>query len=324
MSPKLKKIYDFLYCYEQVYVFEHEKRPKGGRPRTYTHSSFILFFISMFLNRIFTYKKMARKAEKDFAKYGFPRAPSRKTIRERFKQLPPVLMYLIPAIAKYCYQKVCHKTFNIKCLFSDKSIFRAKGGLWHKKHIKAGVVPHPSIDTAATWAFSPYHKWRFGYALLIMVNQHRFPVAAMADTAILNEAQSVNEMIKRIYRYVGIIVGDAAYKVYDIIRQLYDEYDILLQVRDQIKDKTMQWYRILIHTPQALWTYCKRKPSVEPAFALIKELFSLHGESQLPFKGKKYVIPFLLITAITIQLMAVYNFFNQRSLGYTHEFCELF
>lgn len=77
----------------------------------------------------------------------------------------------------------------------------------------------------------------------------------------------------------------------------------------------MQWYRKLIHTPQALWNYCKRKPSVETAFALIKELFSLNGESQLRFKGNKYVVPFLLITAITIQLMAVFNFFNQRGLG---------
>lgn len=124
----------------------------------------------------------------------------------------------MPEIAKYCYRKSCHNTLNIKCLFSDKSIFRAKGGFWHKKHIKAGIVPHPSTDTEATWAFSPYHKWRFGYALLIMVNQHRFPVLAIANTTILNEPQSVTTMIKRIYRNLGIIVGDAAYKVYDIIK----------------------------------------------------------------------------------------------------------
>ena len=201
---------------------------------------------------------------------------------------------------------------------------RPKGGLWHKKHIKAGIVPHPSIDTEATWAYSPYHKWRFGHALLIMVYQYRFPVAAIADTAILNEPQSVTKMIERIYRNIGIIVGDAAYKVYDVIKKLYYEYDILLQVRDQIKDKTMQWYQKLIHTPQALWNYCKRKPRVEPTFALIKELSELQGENQVPFKGKKYVIPFLLITALTVQLMEVYIFLNQHGVGYTHKFCDLF
>lgn len=324
MSTKLQKIYDFLYAYELAYVFEKERRPKGGRPRSYTHTSFILFFIAMFLQRRFAYKKMARQAQKDFAKYGFIRAPSRKTIRERFKALPPVIRYMMPRIAQYCYTKVCHRTFSIKCLFSDKSIFRAKGGLWHKKHIDEGIVPHPSIDTDASWATSPYHKWRFGYALLIMVNENRFPVAALAETATLNEPQSIEQMIKPIYKHIGIIVGDAAYKVYEVIRNILNQYKVLIQVRTQIKDKTMNWYKRLIDTPQALCLYLKRKPSVEPTFALIKELFELKAETQLPYKGKKYVIPFLLITAITIQIMAVYNFFNGHGLGHTFEFCELF
>lgn len=87
MPPKLQKIYDFLYAYEQCYDHQNEKRAKGGRPRVYTHTSFILFFISMFLKKKFTYKQMARTVRKDFARYGFPSAPSRKTIRERFKRL---------------------------------------------------------------------------------------------------------------------------------------------------------------------------------------------------------------------------------------------
>lgn len=324
MSPKLQKIYNFIYTYELSYCHVHEKRPQGGRPRTYTHTSFILFFIAMFLNKQFTYKKMARRVKKDFAKYGFTQPPSRKTIRERFKKLPDLIVYMMPLIARYCYQKVCHRTFTLKCLFSDKSIFRAKGGLWHKKFIRDGIVPHPSIDTQASWAYSPYHKWRFGYALLIMVNQNRFPVAAIADTATLNEPGSIEQMLYPIYKHIGIIVGDAAYKVYGVIKKLLADYDILLQVRADIKDKTMTWYDSLIHTPQALLLYLKRKPSVEPTFALIKELFELDGEKHLPYQGKKYVIPFLLITVITVQLMAIDNFLNKRGLGSTVEFIELF
>lgn len=229
---------------------------------------------------------------------------------------------MMPQIAVYCYQKVCHKTFTIKCLFSDKSIFRANGGVWHKTSIQQGIVPHPSIDTQASWAYSPYHKWRFGYALLIMVNQNRFPVAAIADTATLNEPDSIAQMIHPIYRHIGIIIGDAAYKVYEVIKKLFSQYHILLQVRDEIKDKSMEWYRDLIHTPQALLLYLKRKPSVEPTFALIKEIFDLDGEKHLPYKGKKYVVPFLMVTAITVQIMAIDNFFNHRRLGNTFEFIE--
>lgn len=324
MPPRLKKLYDFLYAFEECYVFEQEKRPKGGRRRTYSHTGFILFFISMFLRRTFAYKTMARLAKSDFAKYGFPSPPSRRTIRERFKQMPPVIVHMMPRIAKHCFKDTCRRTFNIKWLFSDKSIFRANGGLWHKKHMENGEVPHPSIDTEATWAYSPYHKWRFGHALLIMVNERRFPVAAVAGTANLDEPGSLPEMVRPVRKQVGIIVGDAAYKVYRVIRELYNDHDILLQVRDRIKDKAMGWYRDLVHTPQALWLYLKRKPSVEPAFALIKELFDLEGEKQLPYKGEKYVVPFLLTTAITVQIMAVFNFFHNNKLGHTYEFCELF
>lgn len=326
MQPKLRKIYDFLYEYEQTYVFKQKKeqKRKGGRPKTYTDTSFLLFFMAMFLKGIFAFKKMARIIKKDYAQYGFIKPPSRKTIRERFKKLPKIIQYMLPQIACYCYRKVCFDTFTLKCLFSDKSIFRAKGGLWHKKHMKNGLIPHNSIDIDATWAKSAYHGWRFGFALLIMVNKNRFPVAAIADTATLNEPKSVKQLIQPIHQWVGIIVGDIAYKVYKIIQNIKNEFGILLQVRAKIKNKAMKWYDDLISTPQALWLYLKRKPSVEPTFALIKELFNLKGETQLPYKGLKYVIPFLLVTVLTIQIMAVYNFFNNKGLGYTIDFVDIF
>jgi len=324
MSLKLQNIYDFIYHFEEIYIFLHEKRPKGGRKKTYSHTSFILFFIAMFLRGVFRFKTMRRICLKEYAKYGFVQAPSRKTIRERFKKLPTIIEYFLPKIALFCYKKVCHNTFTIKCLFSDKSIFRAKGGIWHSKHIKKGIVPHSSIDSDASWAKSAYHNWRFGYALLIITNQNRFPVALRVDTATLNEAKALENLIKPLFSYIGIIVGDAAYKVYKIINTLRNKYNILLQVKSEIKDKNMEWYKNLIQTVQALILYQKRKSSVEPTFALIKELFKLNGENQLPFKGKKYVIPFLLICVFTVQIMAVYNFHNKNNLGYSFEFKALF
>jgi hypothetical protein len=324
MSPNLQKIYHFMYAIEQVYSFSKEKRKQGGSPKVYTHTSFILFFIHMFLQGIFTFKTMARILQKNYSQYGFPQAPSRKTIRRRFQALPLVIMYLVPQIALYCYRKVCRKTFNIRCLFSDKSIFRAKGGLWHAKHMALGVVPHASIDTEATWAKSPYHGWRFGYSLLLLTNQKRFPVAVMADTASLDEASQLYCLLKPLYKWVGVIVGDAAYKVYAVIQKLYVQYNILLLTKVLVKSPTMQWYKNLIENTIAQLTYAKRKPSIEPAFALIKELFNLKYETQLPYKGKKYVIPFLLITAITIQIMALYNHCNQKHLGDSFEFRDLF
>lgn len=75
----------------------------------------------------------------------------------------------MPAIAQQCQQRH-HPTFGYACSFADKSVFRALGGLWHKKHMLLKVVPHTSIDTEASWAKSEYHGWRFGFC-----NRYRFP-----------------------------------------------------------------------------------------------------------------------------------------------------
>jgi hypothetical protein len=157
MSPNLEKLYDFLLVLETYYCYSYEKRPKGGRPSAYKHSSFIFFFASMFTKKIFRFKTMERYLKKDYAKYGFKTPPSRKTIRRRLIALPQVIVWLLPQIALYCYKNICRKVFRITWLFADKTIFRAKGGLWHKSQKEAGVPPHPSVDTDASWAKSPYH-----------------------------------------------------------------------------------------------------------------------------------------------------------------------
>lgn len=323
MSPKLQKIYLFLLVLESYYNHLHQKRPKGGRVNQYSHSSFIIFFMSMFTKKVFRFKTMERLAKKNYELYGFSKAPCRKTIRRRLIALPKVIVWFLPQIARYCYKNLSFKIFNIRWLYSDKSIFRAKGGLWHKSQKDAGIAPHPSVDTDASWAKSPYHQWRFGYGLIIICNQSRFPVAAMAETATMAEPAQLATLIKPIARYVGMIVGDAAYKVQSVITQLYNNQHILLLTKETFKDSSMQWYNDLVDNVWAKISYAKRKPSIEPVFALVKQIFDLEHENQLPYKGKHYVIPFLLVTTITVQLMSIYNFQNQIKFQQTHEFLSI-
>ena len=237
---KLSWLYDFIVPFEQEYLQKHEKRPKGGKPKAYSHTSFLLFFINMFLFRIFRFKTMAKYAIKHYEKFGFPTNPSRKTIRRRLKETAKFSLAIMPNIAIYCSKKLCHKVFNIKYLFADKSIFRAKGGLWHRKHMKQGIVPHPSIDTDATWAMSPYHKWRFGHGLLIFTNEQRFPVACYADTAKFNEPAAACKLVIYFKEYMGILIGDKAYRVWKHIKQLWDDFGILLHT---------SWKEVVTKTP---------------------------------------------------------------------------
>ncbi len=73
-------------------------------------------------------------------------------------------------------------------------------------------------------------------------------------------------------------------------------------------------YNELAQTPQARWLYRQRKPSIEPLFALIKELFQLSGENQLPYRSLPKVKPYLMIAAFTVQLMMYYNWAKRADL----------
>lgn len=326
-SLKLAWLHDFLVPFEDKYVEAYEQRPRGGAPKTFSHSGFLVFFISMFLQRVFAFKSMTKYAKLHFAAYRFSRPPCRKTIRERFKKMPKFVVFLMPCIAKHCAKHLCHRVFRLSYLFSDKSIFRAKGGVWHKKHMEEGVVPHPSIDTDASWATSPYHKWRFGYGLLVLVNESRFPVACFAGTAKFNEPAEAVKLLEPLKGLLGILVGDAAYTVWEVVSKLWHDFDVLLLTKwNKLIATTefQQQYKALVRTAQAYWLYGRRKPSVEPFFSLVKELFCLKRESQLPYKGMDYVCSFLLVAAICAQLLMVFNFSHKFRLCSCEHFLELF
>ena len=39
----------------------------------------------------------------------------------------------------------------------DRTVLRARGGVWHQNHRAPGVVPHPAMATAAHWPPSGWH-----------------------------------------------------------------------------------------------------------------------------------------------------------------------
>jgi Transposase DDE domain len=302
------------------------KNPKGGKPHIYTHASFVLFFVVVLYKRIYTFKGMEKFARAHFKLFGFPSVPSRKTIRRRFIELPEVLQFLIPHIAIQCRSLSC-STFGFSFAFIDKSVFRAKGGIWHKKDMKIGRVPHPSIDTEGSWAKSAYHGWRFGYGLHVICNQYRFPINAWVTTACVKDHSLVEQLLAYLNPYIGILVGDRGYKAIRTMKTIYQKWHILIQtpaIFENGTQKSKDWfkktYNDFVKTVQASWLYKKRKPSIEPLFSLIKELFDLEGKSELPFQKLKFVQPFLMTTILTVQLLMYDNFKNHREFGYTEDF----
>ena len=197
MSTKLQILISLL---DKVFL-KLPKNKKGGKPLKYSHSVFIVFFMVVLYKRIFRFKTMEKYAKANYKTFGFCDAPDRKTIRRRFLELPKILTFAIPHLAveslKYSYD-----TFNFRFAFVDKSVFRSLGGIWHKKQMEKGIVPHSSIDTEASWAKSAYHKWRFGYGLHVICNQYRFPVSACVTTACVKDHTLLSILLKHLHQSI--------------------------------------------------------------------------------------------------------------------------
>jgi hypothetical protein len=296
--------------------------PAGGQ-YIYCQSAFILLFIILMMKKIHKFKAMARYIAAHYEEFGWEKAPSRQTIRRRFKQMPLVVQWLMPKIAAESVG--LEKRFEFRFGFIDKSIFKALGGVWHKKDMKSGRVPHSSIDTDASWGKSAYHKWRFGYGLHLIVNKFRFPVAASVTTACAKDNSQLAALVKGLKEQLLVLVGDKAYQTIRSIWQLWQQHRIFLLTNALYKTSSRykNWYNALMQRMDFRWLYANRKSSVEPAFSLIKELFDLKGNSQLPFKGSKRVVPYLMTTALTVQLMMVFNSIYGYDLGSTQVFKTL-
>jgi Transposase DDE domain len=261
MLTNLSIVLQFLEkCNQKI-----SKTKSKGSPLRYSHSSMIIFFIHMMIKKVFTFQAMEKYAKEHFTDYGWQSSPCRKTIRLRFLSVPNILQSFMAQISKEC-DELDHRTFGFSWAFVDKSIFQAKWGIWHKTHIKLGIVPHKSIDPDASWGFSPYHKWRFGYGLHIIVNQNRFPITASVTTAKSKDYNQMTLLLTHIYSKIGLIVGDAGYLAVRIMQKIHQTYGILLYTHKTFVDtKTTfkRYYNDMVNTTQARLLYRKRKPSVE-------------------------------------------------------------
>jgi hypothetical protein len=325
MEAKLADLLIFLNtCWQQ----RSDQKAQRGKPVTYSQMSVLLFFMVMNLKKIHQFKTMHKWAKEHHQKLGWQQAPDRKTIRRRFLALPAIIQLLMPAIAQHCRQ-LNHAVFGYACSFADKTVFRALGGLWHKVHMLVGVVPHSSIDTEASWAKSDYHGWRFGYGLHLICNRHRFPLMATVTTASTKDYTLLTTLVAPLRDWLGMVVADKGYFASAYLEAVYQQFKVLVITPALFKiHLTMspfeRYYNELVDTWAARITYRRRKPSIEPTFAHLKDLTGLTGEHQLPYRGLARVSSYLLVTSCLVQLMMYDNYSNGRELGCMNTFRNTF
>ncbi len=95
----------------------------------------------------------------------------------------------------------------------DSTTLAARGGVWHKKHREAGVVPHSSIDTEAHWTKSGWHGWVYGWKLHLVVTAADvwLPLAASLTPANRADNEEAPTLLAALPPLVRFVLGDGTY-----------------------------------------------------------------------------------------------------------------
>lgn len=193
----------------------------------------IVFFVLMHQRRIFRFKAQRRwlKRHGDMRQVlGFDQVPHRTTLSRRYKDLYDVVQNLIAFLGQY--GETLDSRFTSKDLYTDKSLFKAQGPVWHQSDRKAGRIPEKlrHLDTDASCDKSGYHGWVYGYGLHLVDNRVGFPKLVQVETATVSEKIVIDQQADQIIHDFdpGTVTTDNSYAQARRIRQWAERGVVLL------------------------------------------------------------------------------------------------
>jgi len=158
----------------------------------------------------------------------------------------------------------------------------AKGGkVWHKQDKKQGVVPTglSGIDKEATWSYSKADGWLYGHGTFCLTSHEKSVVGMfiwMPNSA--HEGKRLGEEIPAFASVLETVCMDSKADDEKMYSDLKDEYGIkLLTVPRKKMDKSERRQKMIAEqmSEENREIYRKRKVTVEPMQAVIKDLFGL-------------------------------------------------
>ena len=146
---------------------------QGGRPPVYSDRLFLKALVIMLMRNVSTVSGLIAILEQPtwemqalrtrLTEHG--RFPTRRTWERRLATVPSTLPARIGCLGRYLVEVIDPWAAGGHAVAIDSTVLHARGGVWHKKHRDAGVVPHTSIDTEAGWTKSGWHGWVYGWKL---------------------------------------------------------------------------------------------------------------------------------------------------------------
>lgn len=207
-SPTLT---DYVSVIMQLFeqFMQHRIDKPGIQPTkllTYSTSSFIIFFMMMQFRGIYGFKTQWRwlmNPPEVLPMLGWQQPPHRTTIARRDKALYEVIAAFVTFIGQYATD--LSERSDRTHLVIDKSLFKARGPVWHQRDRKVDKVPAHlrNLDTDATWGKSGYHGWVYGYGLHIICTQGAFPTLITVHSAAVSESFVIDKKAPEILTHLA-------------------------------------------------------------------------------------------------------------------------
>jgi hypothetical protein len=123
--------------------------PRRGRPPVYSDRLFLKALVIMIVRPLTTVGAVLAVLEQPTAEMEHLRLllteegrfPTRRTWERRLRALPDSLPAQIGCLGRHLVQLIQPWQQEGRAAALDSTIVRARGGVWHKKHREAGIVP---------------------------------------------------------------------------------------------------------------------------------------------------------------------------------------
>ncbi len=141
-------------------------------------------------------------------------SPSRRTWERRLKTLPASLPAQLAGLGEEVVQGLPPWRQGGRAAAIASTPLAARGGVWHKTHREAGIVPHTRIDTEAHWTTSGWHGWVYGWKLHLLVSvapDMGIPLAADLSPANVADNEHALVLLEALVQRQLFIRGDTAY-----------------------------------------------------------------------------------------------------------------
>ncbi len=284
------------------------RRPRG-RPTFYSDRLFLKALLIMIVRRLHKVGELLAVLEEDTPQMRDVRQllseggrfPSRRTFERRLKALPERLPEQISCLGGHLVEVLKPWERSGRAVALDSTILQAKGGVWHKKHREAGVVPHTAIDTEAGWTKSGWHGWVYGCKLhlAITVAGVWIPLSARLTPANTADNEVAPLLIEELPSEVRFVLGDTHYNAPNVQEACEGRERFLVASRGGPYPHTDEGVEVrrIFHRLRSM--------ANENFNEHFKAIFDVHG--QVPTKGEVNTARFALGAVFVYQLAVLYR-----------------